>query len=243
MNQALIRRNDEALSIDFTPAAIELKSKALEASALVGKVDDASGQETAVGAQQLLGDTVALVEKARVAAKQPWLEAGRLIDSKCREFCEELKEEQLRIATLVGDFQQLEQERVRRAQQAENERLAALEREKAAELAKAKSHEELDKIQEKFDTRAQQEGPMQPIAPVRATGQRVVDDWDVVITDIHLLYRHHPNCVKLEALTGEIKALLKAGTVPKGITAKKVVKAGVTRSRLPGAIEVEAKAA
>lgn len=238
MSQALIRRDDSRLSIDFTPAALELKSKALEVSALIGKVNDASSQEAAVQAQQQLSEALALVEKARVACKQPVLDFGRLIDSKAREFATELKEEQLRIAKLVGDFQFLEQERVRRAQQAENERLAALEREKAAELAKAKSHEELDKIQEKFDTRATQEAPQKPIAPVRAAGQRVVEDFEIIVSDIHLLYRAHPNCVKMEALVGEIKSLLKAGVTVRGVIAKPIVKAGVTRGRPMAAIEV-----
>lgn len=243
MSQALIRRDDAALSIDFTPAAVALKDDALNSAANVWKVNDAATQEAAVQAQQKIADALGLVEKARIACKAPLLEFGRLIDAKARQFCDDLREERNRISSLVGDFQQLEQERVRRAQQAENERLSALEREKAAALAQASSHEELDKVQQQFDARAQQEAPAEPIAPVRAEGQRVQEEWEVTITDIHLLYRHHPNCVKLEALTGEIKALLKAGTVPKGVTAKKVIKAGVSRARLPGIIDIASRAA
>src|SRR5690348_11672187 len=153
-SQALIRRNDAALTVEFTQSAIALKNQALEAAANIGKVVDAATQEAAVLAQRELANVLTLVEKARKEAKDPVLTYGRAIDDAARNFVQDAREEQLRLARLVGDFQQLEQERVRRAQQAENERLAALEREKAAELAKAKSHEELDKIQDKFNTRA-----------------------------------------------------------------------------------------
>lgn len=234
---ALIRRDDAKLSASFTEAALALKSHALEVSALVGRVNDAATQQAAVEAQQEIANVLALAEKARKACKEPVIEFGRSIDNAAKLFIHELKEEQVRLATLVGDFQMLEQARVRAAQQAEAERLSALEREKAEALRKAESHDELDRINEKFNVRAIEEAT-QPIAPVRAEGQRVQEDWEVIVTDPWLLARAHPTCVKLEPLIGEIKGLLKAGVKVSGVSAKKIVKAGVARAKTMQAIEV-----
>lgn len=236
--QALIRRDDASLTITFTEAATKMKESALEVSAMVGKVDSAETQQEAVNAQQAIADALNLVEKAREACKKPIIQFGRAIDTAAKKFIEDLQKEQRRIATLVGDYQQLEQERVRAAQQAENERLAALERERAAKIAQATTHEQVDQIREEFNERAATEGPREPIAPVRAEGQRITEDWEVTVTDIHLLYRAHPTCVKVEPLVGEIKGLLKAGVQVKGVLAKRVTKAGVVRARTPEAINV-----
>jgi len=238
-NQALIRRDDANLKIDFTAAAVELKNRALEAAALVGKVNDAASQESAVSAQRDIANVLNLAEKARKACKEPVIDFGRRIDDTAKGFVQELKEEQFRIAQLVADFQQLEQARVRAAQQAENERLLAIEREKARELQKAQSHEEMEKIQEKFDARARFEAPQEPIQPVRATGQRVVEQWSIVVTDIWLLARAHPGCVKIEPRLTEIKTLLDAGMKVPGVNATREIKAGVTAGRpTPKAIDV-----
>jgi hypothetical protein len=236
--QALIRRDDAALKADFTETAVALKSTALEAAALIGKVNSAETQEAAVNAQRQIAELLGLAEKAREACKHPVLLFGRRIDETARAFCKELKEEQIRIAILVGNFQALEQARVRAAQQAENDRLLALEREKAKELQKAETHEQFDAIAEKFNNRAAAEAPAEPIAPVRATGQRVREEWNVTVTDIWLLARAHPTCVKIEPMIGEIKTLLNAGIKVSGVKAEKEIRAGVVAGRRMSAIEV-----
>jgi hypothetical protein len=238
MTQALIRRDDRSLSITFTETALQMKEMALARSALIGLVNSPATQEAAVRAQQEIANALGQVEKARTACKAPIIDFGRKIDEAARTFVEDLKYEQVRLATMVGDFQKLEEQRVRAAQQAENERLSKLERERAEALRTAESHDQVDKIQEHFNERAKVEAPQQPIAPARAEGQRVQDDWEVTVSDVHLLYRAHPTCVKVEPLIGEIKSLLKAGVDVKGVVAKRIKKAGVTRARLPEAINV-----
>ena len=238
MSSALIRLDWQSQAASMTAAASALKEEALECSALIGKVVDAASQEAAVAAQQKISDVLINAEKARKAAKEPALEFGRRIDVAAKLFVHELKEEQVRLATLVGDFQQLEQARVRAEQQAENERLSALERERMRALANATSYEERDRVQERFAARQVAESPPTPIAPVRAEGQRVVPDWEVSITDIWLLAKAHPACVKIEPLIGEIKGLLKAGVKVAGVNAKPILKAGVSRVKQLPAIEV-----
>jgi hypothetical protein len=232
--QALIVRDDARLSITFTAAANELKNDALASSGLIAKVNDAESQERAVAAQQAIANVLNLAEKARKACKDPVLDFGRLIDHRCREFIQELKDEQLRLARLVADFQQLEQERVRRAQQAENERLLEAERQKARELAQAETHEAAEAIQARYNEEA---ASREPIKPIRAEGQRVTQEWEIEVIDIVMLYRHHPYCVKMEAVRSAIKELLNDGVEVHGIRARKVIKAGVTTGKAPAMIE------
>lgn len=235
MTPALISRDDSRLTVEFTAEALALKAQALERSALIGKVNDASTQEAAVAAQTEIANVLSLAEKARKACKEPILEFGRTIDDRARAFVGELKEEQLRLSKLVGDFQMLEQARVRAEQAAANTRLLELEREKAAAIQQATSHEELEAIQADFNDRAAAE---KPVAPTRAEGQRVTEDWEITVSDIWLLAKSHPTCVKIQPMLSEIKMLLNAGVKVAGVKAEKKIKSGVRIGRPITAIEV-----
>lgn len=288
MSEALILLDLPARTAALTPAAHELKRQALEASALIGKVDDAATNANAVEAQTQIARVLKTYEEARKAAKDPVLQLGRAIDDTIRIFVEDVKSEQLRIATLVGDFQKLEEAKARAAEQArlaEERRLAEIKRQeelevlrKAAEerrkleaeaaearrleneartkrereiaeknrmeverqraLAEAKSHEELDKINERHCNEMQALADKPLPTPVRARGQVVTEDWEITITDIWLLARSHPTCVKIEALNGEIKSLLKAGVKVAGIRAEKVTRSGTRTGRERPAITI-----
>lgn len=236
--KALIRRDDARLTVDFTEAALALKASALETAALIGRVSNADEQHAAVASQTEIANLLNLAEKARKTCKEPVLEYGRRIDGAAKDFCAELKEEQVRLATLVGDYQTMELARVRAAEQAEKERLLALEREKAREMQQAQSHEQMEAIQERFNERAAAEAPAEPITPTRAPGQRVSEEWEITVTDIWLLAKAHPMCVKVEPRLVEIKTLLNAGVKVSGVRAEKVVKASVRVGRQMAAIEV-----
>jgi hypothetical protein len=237
MSQALIVRDDAKLTITFTKEARRQKSEALEVSALIGKVTNADENAKAVAAQTLLQSIVSLTEKARKACKEPVLEYGRAIDESARQFIEEPKSELTRVSAIVGDFAALELAKQNAAERLRNAELADLDRQRAEAQAKATSHDALDAINAHFDNKAKDVAPP-PASATRASGQRIANDWEIVVTDIHLLYRHHPNCVKLEALTGEIKNILKAGGTVKGVNAKPIVKAGVRAPRQREAIAI-----
>jgi hypothetical protein len=284
-DQALAVRNDQTLEFNYNEAATQLKTAALGLGALVGTVTNGEQQQKAVDAQREISRILGLIEKARVAAKGPVLDFGRQIDDKAKKFSEELKEEHLRIAKLVGDFQQLEQARVRAAEQlrlAEERRIAEerrqaeqraldeaaaerrkldqaaadiarkaseaknavdrakaeterLELERQRALAEAKSHDDLDRINQEHNDRVAE---LPVAAAVRSEGQRVVNVWEVIVTDIWLLAKAHPACVKIEPRLNEIKSLLDAGVKVAGVSAKKETKSQVTASRGMPAINV-----
>jgi hypothetical protein len=179
-----------------------------------------------------------------------------------------LEQERLRAAEAARRLEEeklqrereMEERRIREAAQAEARKLAdeqeainkaaasarnAKEREEAEirqheidrqkSLADARTHEQMDAAQERFNESAK---ALPVFEAARVKGQTVTEDWNVNVTDIHLLYRHHPNCVTLTPLLSEIKALVKAGTIPKGVRAEKVVKSTVRVAPERMAIEV-----
>lgn len=238
MNEsALILRDDSRRSVAMTSRAMELKAQALEQSALIGRVTNEEEQRLAVIAQTSLAELLSAVEKARKAAKDPVLAYGRSIDDAAKSFRLELEEDEVRVARMVGDYQKLLEQRARAAQAAENERLQALERERAKELAQATDLNQVDAIQEKFNNRAAQEAIAPPPAP-RVEGQRITQDWDVCVTDVWLLAKAHPMCVHVEPRLSEIKSLLNAGVKVAGVRAERVTKAGIRLSPRAKAIEV-----
>lgn len=234
---ALILRNDSTLSVQWTAEANKLKEDALTIAAGVGKVTDASTNQKAVEAQQAVAAIRKQVEAARVACKAPVLAFGKKIDDAARDFDAELASEQIRLNRLVGDFMQLEQQRIRAEQQKENERLAAIEREREAALAKATTHEQVDKVQEQFNNRVQQEAPPIRIAP-RAEGQRVTPTVEFEVFDIDALYRAYPLCVTMTPKVLEVKALLKAGVQIPGVRRIDGIKATVSTRSAPKPIDV-----
>lgn len=152
MTQALIVRDDARLACSFTEQALALKDAALEKSALIARVNDAATQANAVEAQQDIANLLNQAEKARKAAKEPVLEFGRRIDAAAKSFVSDLKGEEIRIATLVGDFQKLEEARVRAAELARIAEQRKLEEERRA--AEQKALREAEILREKLDAEA-----------------------------------------------------------------------------------------
>jgi uncharacterized protein YjbJ (UPF0337 family) len=214
--EALISLNNTTLTAEFTPQASKLKEEALTVSAAIGKVTDQAENANAVEAQKALAEVIKLVEQARKAAKDPVLAFGKKIDEQAKGFVEELAAEQWRVSRLVGDFQQLEAKKAQAARQAERDRLTALEKERLAAIAQAKTHEELDRIEEAHNNAVQQQAPT-PLVAAHAQGQRVGEEIKFEVFDINALYASKPGCVKMEPKMLEIRALLKAGLALPGV--------------------------
>jgi len=236
-DEALILRDDRALTIAFTPQAAKLKEEALQLSANVRRVDNAEQNEAAVKAQLEIARMLKVVEEARTAAKAPVIKFGKTIDDTAKAFVEELKSEQMRLCSLVGSFQQLEQAKARAAAKAEQDRITALEREKALAVANAKSHEQVEAINDKFNDRIVQEAP-QVVAPVKAAAQVVKEEIEFEVTDMALLAKAHWNLVTVTEKRGDIKALLRQGIKVAGVRSWTVTKATVRVERERPAIEV-----
>jgi hypothetical protein len=144
-DQALIIRDDSKRVAIFTEVALTIKANALESSALIGAVRNSGEQESAVAAQKDLRRILKDAEDARKAAKEPILEFGKAIDKAAASFVAELKDEEIRIATLVGDFQQAEIKRIQAAEAAARLEAERVENERRAELMRIARAEAMEK--------------------------------------------------------------------------------------------------
>jgi cell division septum initiation protein DivIVA len=232
--QELIVRGAHAVA--FTDEAKRLVSVALEKSALIGRVSNKDENAVAFEAQKSLVEVKGQIEKAAQELIDKANEFKKHVWKQRDELLTEVTPDLARVSALLGDFAALEQAKQQAAERLRNEELAALDRQRAEALAQVKSHDAMDAVNEHFDNKARDVAP--PPVAVRTEGQRVTNDWDIQVMDIHALYRFHPNCVKLEPLLSEIKNILKAGGTVKGVTAKPIVKAGVRASRQKEVIEV-----
>ena len=224
---ALITRNDAAGTIDYNAEAELLKTAALESSAIVGRVTNADENNLAVAAQVKLKEVISAVEKSAQDLIDGANDYKKRIWAKRDEFLAELSAEMVRVSKHVGDFAALELAKARAAEAAKQAELDRLERERQASLATVKTHDEHDAVQKVFNDKAAEKIETPTAAPIRAAAQSVKEDWEISITNPQELARNHPQCVTITAKLGEIKTLLNAGVEVKGVSARKVVVAGV----------------
>lgn len=236
-DSALIVRDDKGLAVSFTTEANELRWTALEAAKGVWEVSSAASQQYAVQVQAELQALLNQVEKARVACKAPVLEFGKKIDVAAKTFRAELEAELLRISRAIGDFQTLEQAKVRAAEAAARLEQDRLERERQEAIARVASHDELDAINEDFSRQAQTVAQAIP-QPVRAEGQIVRQQWEITRINEMQLARARPDLVrKIEFDMRLLKEELGRGVKLPGVEAREVIQSGV-RMTTQKAIEV-----
>lgn len=138
MSTSLILRDDGALTHSMGPSFSEAREVALNTAAMIGVVKDADTNTKAFEAWRGIKALIAEVEKSRVAAKEPFLEAGRQIDALAKSAVVELKSEEVRVNTLIGNYQQEVQAAARRAEQARQEELRKIEAERLAREEEAR---------------------------------------------------------------------------------------------------------
>jgi hypothetical protein len=200
-------------------------------------LDEIIEEERTLG--RVIGDYLALEEekreKARLAAA---LEAQRIE----REAQEAIRRAAREEADRKAELDRQAAEAARMAREATNKIAREESDRRQAEIAmlrqqsEAKSLEEMDRARE--SAQAQIAAMPEPAMTIsKPAGQTAKKDWDVIVNDKHQLARCHPNCVNIEPLMGEIKALLNAGIKVAGVTAKAIVRAG-TRSAAQTAIDI-----
>lgn len=226
MSNQLIIRNDQSLSVTVAVAAQSAKIEALAIAATVQQVTNSSENGLAVSAQTKLVELRKLVETSRKEVKAPILEFGRKIDGAASEFLKEVEAELLRVSTLAGDFMALEKAKERAAMQLQQAALDKLEAEKLAKIKSADSHDEIEEIQSQYNDLAKAASEV-TTTPLRAEGQVAKDDWEIEVLNEFDLAKYHPQCVKITPKMSEIKALLKEGIQVRGIKAKPVVKSQI----------------
>lgn len=254
MNDIIVADSPKLPIFQISPTALQERDNALSDAALIGRVENAEQNNTAVSVQKNLKRVAQSFEKARKTLKEPIIEAGRQLDRVVQKELLDIEKELGRIETLVVGFQLKEQRRIREEEEAQRRELARIEAEKLAELkriaaeqaaAEAKARETTDAEQRaKLEAQAQAQAKAaaelaaqraaeataaeaKPITATRAAGQVIKTDWEITVTNPYELAKFHPDCVKIEPLLSPIKAALNAGIAVKGVKAEKVTKGGV----------------
>lgn len=138
---ALIVRDDGRRAVASTRHWEGIKEDALARAALIGRVANPDEQQDAVSAEGVARTALRDLEKARVAAKEPYLEMGKKIDAHAKVEAKELETEVERLAALTRDYQQLERAKVLAAENARRLEEQRLERLRQAELARIAAEE------------------------------------------------------------------------------------------------------
>lgn len=102
----------QGFAVSIPGEAIRLKTQAIELAGKIKKVSNAEEQEAAIAVVSQLKGLSNGVEKSREAVKKPYLEAGRAIDAKAKEYASDLDVAAKYIECMIGDFQRVERAKV-----------------------------------------------------------------------------------------------------------------------------------
>lgn len=218
--------------IKLSPEAEQMMEVALSGAALIGKVTNADENAAAAAAQMELKRVVNLFEKSGEEVRAPHTKFNKDVIAFVKEHIADASRELDRVSTNIATFHQLEMAKQRAAENAANESLTQLERDRETALANAKSEDERDAINEHYSDKA-----ALVFAPVRenvrAEGQRIATDWEITSINIHVLAKARPDLIRtIEFDKRMMKAELARGIKLPGVEAKEVVNAGIsTRER------------
>tara|TARA_B110000483_G_scaffold216644_1_gene268313 strand:+ start:2800 stop:3465 length:666 start_codon:yes stop_codon:yes gene_type:complete len=111
VNQLITQPKVGDLVIQIATEAEEIKVEALITAKDVTSVDDGFEAQIAAQAQSTLRELIKNMEESRKLAKSPILEVGRNIDAISKDYIDDVKSEELRIAKLLGSFQKVERDK------------------------------------------------------------------------------------------------------------------------------------
>lgn len=214
-----LKRNGLEITTDETFFA--KRDAVLAEASMFVEIESDKQRDAATRVIQDLAEMRRAVERCRKELKEPFLQAGRDIDSKAKLALENVSEEESRLSKLAGNYQAMMDAKARSlAAMSQVSEMEARQAERHMALADAKTPEEVDEINERFSREA---AALFVPVPSEIKGRKKVD-YEITVTDIHALYRAHPNCVKLEPRISEIKAVIAsgAGELLKGVTFKEV---------------------
>jgi len=111
MSELITQPKINGVTIEIVAEAEQMKIEALMSSKGIATVDDGFEATIAAEAQSALRHLIKGIEESRKDAKAPVLEIGRQIDSVAKDYIEEIKAEESRVAKLLGAFQIVERDK------------------------------------------------------------------------------------------------------------------------------------
>ncbi len=224
-------RTDGALTFNLLPEAVILRDSIIEKTKPLITVSDETSKALAVERIAALKSLVADCEACRVAEKAPAKEYGEKIDAQAKEFKLPAEQEIARIESAIGKYVTDQQEKARAQAQRLREEEQRKVREQAArdkELADAqrkvqeatnaeerlKAAEEAKRLAEAAEEAEMDAAGAEPPPPpvfinTKVAGAAVKRTPQIMVHDIHELYKAHPQCVTLKENLNAIKDLIK----------------------------------
>ena len=230
------------ISAKFEKARKTLKEPLLEAGRQLDRTvgTELLEVEKEIGRLATLTAQFNIAEQRRIAHEQELQrrELARIEAEKQAEL-RRIADEQAAAERAAREAQEAAERQTAEATNAEQ--LAAAEAARSAAEAQAKAAAEkaivaTQQVQETAEARTAVEA--KPIVATRAAGQVLKTDWIITVKNPYELAKFHPDCVKVEPLLGPIKRLLAEGVTVKGVTAEKIIVAGVRLGAERPAIEV-----
>ena len=111
MNDLITQPKINAVTIEIIEDAEKMKKVALETAKPIISINDGFEAEIASRTQYHLRALIKGIEESRKMAKAPVLDIGRQIDGIAKDYIDEVKDEELRIAKLLGSFQKVERDK------------------------------------------------------------------------------------------------------------------------------------
>ena len=111
MSELITQPKINGVTIEIVAEAEQMKIEALMSSKGIQTVDDGFEATIAAEAQSALRHLIKGIEESRKDAKAPVLEIGRQIDGVAKDYIEDVKAEESRIAQLLGAFQIVERDK------------------------------------------------------------------------------------------------------------------------------------
>lgn len=225
--------------LEVSPEAETQKAELLASASAIVEVLDPAGSELARAEVKALAAMRNLVEKSRNQVKAPVLQVGKDIDAKAAEFVAEIKAEETRLTTLVGDYaaeverlrqkmlREIEEKRQAEAKALREAEEARLKAEREAEAAKQAEEEAMWADSAEDQAKAKEAARVAEEARAKAEAERsaIIEEkvveivpaaadgtkfvTDFEVEDLHALYIAHPSLCTLTIRTADVKAHLK----------------------------------
>lgn len=210
-------------SVAIPQSTLERISELVAEASLIPK--DITNEVQATMANELhasMQETRRVIEKTRKTLKEPYIKMSRQIDEAAESATKDLVPEEQRLSRALGDYYALIEAK-KRAQAKLESAETEVDKMRAGLLVNAATLTEFDELGQQFseENRAKQ-GEI--VKTDTKPSPSIKKDYDIVVTDIWLLAKAHPACVKIEPRIGEIKELVRNGVKVAGINATEVNK-------------------
>lgn len=228
----LIKTSTPDSQITLSESAAEAKKTLTMASSEITEVKSPEESTAAKAVIARIDTHMKDFEKARVAAKAPFLEICQKLDALSREHVASLDSERKRLSRIAAGF---DAEQLRKAQEEaaaaqrkdeeeERERRKAIAEAEKKQREAEQSGDEAAKLEAEILAETANQAPAKAVvvAPIPEHLEGIRMKTEITVTDIKALYAAHPMFVRLEPDLRMIRAAIDSGQTLPGVKVERV---------------------